>query len=204
MKWKFDSYVLWPLAKKSQNWIVDQSTTHGMSIDAVEQETNTICQYDERFFIEFPEKYRTCCVQILFWMSKQKKQTFLYTTCCEFVFFGEFNEQSLEKLWDNKCKNEGFWKIFTCINTKKKYNDLIVSVPERAKCPNWWGHRLGDFDPRTKVFVQLEQLPTEWHCQHCEPFPQWFPNLELKIWQKIEHFAALMFFFFFYILVKPV
>ena len=46
------------------------------------------------------EKYKitTCCVQILFWMSKQKKQ-FLYTTCCELVFLGEFNEQSLVILW---------------------------------------------------------------------------------------------------------
>ena len=69
--------------------------------------------------------------------------------------------------------------------------------PERAECPNWWGRRLGDFDPRTKVFVQLEQLPTEWHCQRCEPFPQWFPNLELKIWHKIEHFAALSVFLVF-------
>jgi hypothetical protein len=39
--------------------------------------------------------------------------------------------------------------------------------------------------------VQLEQLPTEWHCQRCEPFPQWFPNLEIKIVQEIEHFAVL-------------
>ena len=33
-------------------------------------------QYDERFFIESPQKYkfRTCCVQILFWMSKQTKK----------------------------------------------------------------------------------------------------------------------------------
>ena len=32
-------------------------------------------QYDKIFFIEFPEKYKfaTCCVQILFWMSKQNK-----------------------------------------------------------------------------------------------------------------------------------
>ena len=32
-------------------------------------------QYDERLFIELQEKYkfRTCCVQILFWMSKQKQ-----------------------------------------------------------------------------------------------------------------------------------
>ena len=31
-------------------------------------------QYDERLFVEFLEKYKftTCCVQILFWMSKQK------------------------------------------------------------------------------------------------------------------------------------
>ena len=29
-------------------------------------------QYDERLFLESPKKYkfRTCCVQILFWMSK--------------------------------------------------------------------------------------------------------------------------------------
>ena len=33
MKWKFDSYVLWPLAKKSQNWIVDQSTTRDITVD---------------------------------------------------------------------------------------------------------------------------------------------------------------------------
>ena len=54
-------------------------------------------QYDERFFIEFPEKdkFTTCCVQILFWMSKQKQKTILYTKCCELVFFREFNERSL-------------------------------------------------------------------------------------------------------------
>ena len=26
MKWKFDAYVLWPLVKRVQNWIVDKST----------------------------------------------------------------------------------------------------------------------------------------------------------------------------------
>ena len=83
------------------------------------------------------------------------------------------------------------WKIFLHFVVLSKYVDLIVFVPERAECPNWWGRRLGDFDPRTKVFVQLEQLPTEWHCQRCEPFPQWFPNLKIKIWQEIEHFAVL-------------
>ena len=35
-------------------------------------------KYDKRLFIEFPEKYkfRTCCVQILFGMSKQKQNYF--------------------------------------------------------------------------------------------------------------------------------
>ena len=46
----------------------------------------------------------------LFWHSKQ----YLYTTCCELVFLGEFNEQSLVIFWVNWCKNEGFWKRFTC------------------------------------------------------------------------------------------
>ena len=35
-------------------------------------------------------------------------------TCCELVFFGEFNEQSLVILWVNWFKNESFWKRFTC------------------------------------------------------------------------------------------
>ena len=33
---------------------------------------------------------------------------YLYTTCCELVFFGEFNEKSLVILWVNSRKNEGF------------------------------------------------------------------------------------------------
>ena len=33
---------------------------------------------------------------------------------CELVFFLEFYEQSLVILWANWCKNEGFWKRFTC------------------------------------------------------------------------------------------
>ena len=45
-------------------------------------------QYDKRFFIEFPKKYkfRTCCVQILFFLSWHSKQC-LYITCSEDVFF---------------------------------------------------------------------------------------------------------------------
>ena len=32
MKEKFDAYVLWPLAKKFQNWIVDQSTARDLTV----------------------------------------------------------------------------------------------------------------------------------------------------------------------------
>ena len=53
--------------------------------------------------------------------NKNKKQ-FLYTTCCELVFFREFNEQSLVILRVNRCKNESFWKRFTC-KMKVFYSD---------------------------------------------------------------------------------
>ena len=47
-------------------------------------------QYDKRLFIESPQKYkfRTCCVEILFWMSNKNKKQFLNTTCSKLVFFG--------------------------------------------------------------------------------------------------------------------
>ena len=32
MKKKFDAYILWPLAKRIQNWIVDRSTTHNFMV----------------------------------------------------------------------------------------------------------------------------------------------------------------------------
>jgi hypothetical protein len=32
MKGKFDAYVLWPLAKKFQNWIVDRSTARDVTV----------------------------------------------------------------------------------------------------------------------------------------------------------------------------
>ena len=44
--------------------------------------------------------------------NKNKKKQFLYTTCSVFVFFGEFNKQSIVILWINWCKNVGFWKRF--------------------------------------------------------------------------------------------
>ena len=32
MKGKFDAYVLWPLAQRVQNWIVDQSTARDFTV----------------------------------------------------------------------------------------------------------------------------------------------------------------------------
>ena len=32
MKEKFDAYVLWPLAKEFQKWIVDQSTARNFTV----------------------------------------------------------------------------------------------------------------------------------------------------------------------------
>ena len=54
------------------------------------------------------------CTNIVLNVKTKTKKQFLYTTCSELVFFGEFNEQSLVILWVNWCKNEGFWKRFTC------------------------------------------------------------------------------------------
>ena len=56
-------------------------------------------QYDKRLFIEFPEKYMLRTNIVL--NVKQKNNFCTYTTCCELVFFREFNEQSLVILWVN-------------------------------------------------------------------------------------------------------
>ena len=42
MKGKFDAYVLWPLAKKLQNWIVDRSTARDFTVDVTLDEV--ICK----------------------------------------------------------------------------------------------------------------------------------------------------------------
>ena len=52
-------------------------------------------QYEERLFIEFPKKYKftTFCVQILFWMSKQKNNY-----CTQNVVNLYFLENSMNNL----------------------------------------------------------------------------------------------------------
>ena len=46
----------------SANWHTGKSVSEALILESIN------LQYDERLFIEFPEKYkfRTCCVQILF------------------------------------------------------------------------------------------------------------------------------------------
>ena len=59
-------------------------------------------QYDERLFIESPEKYkfRTCWVKNLFFCFYFDIQSNI-CTCSELVFLGGFNEQSVVILWVN-------------------------------------------------------------------------------------------------------
>ena len=61
-------------------------------------------QYDERLSLNPPKNtssehvaYKYCfeC------QNKNKKKQFLYTKCCELVFFLEFNEQSCAIMWVN-------------------------------------------------------------------------------------------------------
>ena len=96
-------------------------------------------QYDKRLFIEFPEKYnfthvvyKNCCL-FLFWHSKQ----YLYTTCCELVFFGEFNEQSLIIMWVNWFKNESIWKRITCNENHDTIPAIKLSMWIFSNLPNF-------------------------------------------------------------------
>ena len=54
-------------------------------------------QYDKRLFIEFKEKYKvtTCCLQILFWMSKQKQKNNL---CTRLVVYLHFSWNSMNNI----------------------------------------------------------------------------------------------------------
>ena len=53
---------------------IDPNTNTGKSVSEAFIFESVNPQYNERLFIQFPEKYkfRTCCLQKLFGMSKQK------------------------------------------------------------------------------------------------------------------------------------
>ena len=48
--------------------------------------------------MNFPEHLRTHCVRKLFWMSKQNKLQFLYTTCSQHVLSLKFSYNSMNNL----------------------------------------------------------------------------------------------------------
>ena len=76
-------------------WVFVQCGSTGKSFSEALILASVNPQYDKRLFIEFPEKYKftTCCVQILFWMSKQKQKINYCTqhVLSELVFFRKFN-----------------------------------------------------------------------------------------------------------------
>ena len=60
-------------------------------------------QYSNRHWlltsVQEKYKFRTCCVQKLFWMpKKQTKNNSLYTTCSELVFFLYWSQESMNNL----------------------------------------------------------------------------------------------------------
>ena len=86
-------------------------------------------QYDESVHW-IPRKihlHNMLCTNIV--LNVKTKKQFLYTTCCEL-------EQSLVILWVNWCKNEGFWKRFTCIVVTKSPAPLCYQLEnERLSFP---------------------------------------------------------------------
>ena len=108
--------VSWTIYGKLPNYIVIHSTAKSMSEALILESVNP--QYDQRLFIAFPEN------------TSSEHDVYKYcfechTTCSELIFFREFNEQSLVMLRFNWCKNEGFWKRFTCIISPLSNVNLI-------------------------------------------------------------------------------
>ena len=69
-------------------------------------------QYDERLFIKFPEKYklRICCVQILFWMSKQKNNF-----CAQHVLSLYFSGYSMKNLKIYLYENPSYASVLSIL-----------------------------------------------------------------------------------------
>ena len=48
---KFDAYVLWPLAKKFQSWIVDRSTARDFTVDTFVETYFNFCGFERKIQI---------------------------------------------------------------------------------------------------------------------------------------------------------
>ena len=92
-------------------------------------------QYDERLFIEFQEKYKftTCCVQKFFFCFCFDIPN---NICTQHVVKLYFSWNSMNNLLSycgiNWCKNEGFWKRFTC-----KSSHFIRPLNVEISVMNW-------------------------------------------------------------------
>ena len=106
------------------------------------------------------------------------------TTCCELVFFEEFNEQSLVKLWVTWCKNEGFWKRFTC--------NMYVVVPTAEIRDHETGLVSGPFSWFQSRHLFLETQETEansisWtFSRNCKALSKSFGRI-YSIWTEFLH-----------------
>ena len=74
--------------------------------------------------------------------TKTKKQ-YLYTTCCELLFFGEFNEQSLVILWVKAYK---IWKNLRWTFDKSVVffarNNVLVKKSTKIFSKHMWSSRI--------------------------------------------------------------
>ena len=112
-------------------------------------------------------------------MSKQKqKKQFLYTTCCELVFHREFNEQSLVILWVKWCKNEGFWKRFTC--TKHEESNISKNPVDNKNQDS------KNFTEETKPDIVSHFFPADHINKHVIPYSL-IPTLTKEEKKILEH-----------------
>ena len=75
--------------------------------------------------------FRTCCVQILFWMSKQKQKSNLFTKhILKFYFLGKSMNNLLSYCGLTDARMGGFWKRFTCTG---KYLSEVLPFAEHGE-----------------------------------------------------------------------
>ena len=164
-KYFFEKYIL--LTKIAL--ITGKSMSEALILESVNP------QYDDRLLIDLRLQYKKntssehVVYQNCFECQNKSKKQFLYTTCSEHVFFGEFNEQSLVILWVNWCKNKGFRKRFTCTELRSCVLWGILSWVSFDEFEAWFSRKFWfavSFevdDNFWRFFVELHLfLPTFW------------------------------------------
>ena len=123
--------------------------------------------------------------------TKTNKKLFLYTTCCELLFFGEFNEQSLLILWINWCKNVGFWKRFTCTFTVISKSKNVCSVYHQNFFNESYPSYLANFDI-LNVFFHFTQFQSDSLFQSGQLWFVYYSLLVSGLQNNETHFSATM------------